>query len=62
MTDRDSIWRLVETFGGDIAGIDEEGYLEVFDPEGNRLVLIHAEQLLAALSATINAPKSKEVK
>ncbi|MCG7628410.1 hypothetical protein MHM88_11385 [Epibacterium sp. MM17-32] len=42
-------WKLVETFGGEIEGVDEEGYLKVYGPDGNPLLLIKADELHAAL-------------
>ena len=40
----------VETFGGEIEGIDEEGYLQVYGPNGEPLLSINAAQLMAAMA------------
>lgn len=46
---RDMTWQDVEVFGGYIRGLDDEGYIEVFNPEGEPLVLIEATALYEVL-------------
>lgn len=46
MTDK---WKAVECFGGVIEGVDEDGFLQIFSPEGDPLVSINAAALHVVL-------------